>query len=62
MLQPTAETAGGNRMGPAEAEAGRRCRLIRVKEMAELREDLGGRDARAPGGLHDRVHQRDKSA
>ena len=27
--------AGGNRMGPAEAEAGRRCRLIPVKEMAE---------------------------
>ena len=27
--------AGGNRMGPAEAEAGRRCRLIPVEEMAE---------------------------
>ena len=27
--------AGGNRMGPAEAEAGRRCRLIAVEEMAE---------------------------
>ena len=27
--------AGGNRMGPAEAEAGRRCRLIPVKEVAE---------------------------
>ena len=26
---------GGNRMGPAEAEAGRRCRLIPVEEMAE---------------------------
>ena len=27
--------AGGNSMGPAEAEAGRRCRLIPVEEMAE---------------------------
>ena len=27
--------AGGNRRGPAEAEAGRRCRLIPVEEMAE---------------------------
>ena len=27
--------AGGNRMGPAEAETGRRCRLIPVEEMAE---------------------------
>ena len=27
--------AGGNRMGPAEAEAGRRCRLIPMEEMAE---------------------------
>ena len=27
--------AGENRMGPAEAEAGRRCRLIQVGEMAE---------------------------
>ena len=27
--------AGENRMGPAEAEAGRRCRLIPVEEMAE---------------------------
>ncbi len=27
--------AGGNRMGPAEAEAGRRCRSIRVEEMGE---------------------------
>ena len=27
--------AGGNRTGPAEAEAGRRCRLIPVEEMAE---------------------------
>ena len=26
---------GGNRMSPAEAEAGRRCRLIPVEEMAE---------------------------
>ena len=34
MRQP-APPAGGNRMGPAEAEAGRRCRLIPVEEMAE---------------------------
>ena len=34
MLQPD-RPAGGNRMGPAEAEAGRRCRLIPVEEMAE---------------------------
>ena len=27
--------AGGNRMGPAKAEAGRRCRLIPVEEMGE---------------------------
>ena len=27
--------AGGNRMGPAEAEAGRRSRLIQVGEMAQ---------------------------
>ena len=49
--------AGGNRMGPAEAEAGRRCRLIPVEEMAEAAEDLCGRDARAPGwaSSHDRV-------
>ena len=28
-------TAGGNRMGPAEAEPWRRCRSIRVEEMGE---------------------------
>ena len=45
-------------MGPAEAEAGRRCRLIPVEEMA-LREDLC-----VPGGLPPMTgsHQRDKSA
>ena len=50
--------AGGNRMGPAEAEAGRRCRLIRIpRRWPKLREDLCGRDARAPGwaSSHDRV-------
>ena len=49
--------AGGNRMGPAEAEAGRRCRLIRWRRWPKLREDLCGRDARAPGwaSSHDRV-------
>ena len=43
--------------GPGEAEAGRRCRLIPVKEVPKLREDLCGRDARAPGwaSSHDRV-------
>ena len=34
MLQPTALPAG-TAWGPAEAEAGRRCRLIPVEEMAE---------------------------
>ena len=49
--------AGGNRMGPAEAEAGRRCRLIPVEEMGEAVPVLCGRDARAPGwaSSHDRV-------
>ena len=49
--------AGGNRIGPAEAEAGRRSRLIRWRRWPKLREDLCGRDARAPGwpSSHDRV-------
>ena len=44
--------AGGNRMGPAEAEAGRRCRLIPVEEMAEAcgRICAGGTPA-LPGGM-----------
>ena len=57
--------AGGNRMGPAEAEAGRRCRLIPVEEVAEA----AGGFVRAgtpalPGGLPPMTgsHQRDKSA
>ena len=41
--------AGGNRMGPAEAEPGRLCRSIRVEEMGEALPVLCGRDARAPG-------------
>ena len=57
--------AGGNRMGPAEAEAGRRCRLIPVKEMAEAAGGFvrAGRP-RSPGGLPPMTgsHQRDKSA
>ena len=43
--------AGGNRMGPAQAEPGRLCRSIRVEEMGEALPVLCGRDARAPGGL-----------
>ena len=50
--------AGGNRMGPAEAEAGRRCRLIPVEEMAEAAGGFvrAGRP-RSRGGVssHDRV-------
>ena len=60
--------AGGNRMGPAEAEAGRRFRLIPVEEMAEAalpsgRICAGGTPA-LPGGLPPMTssHQRDKSA
>ena len=41
--------AGGNRMGPAQAEPGRLCRSIRVEEMGEALPVLCGRDARAPG-------------
>ena len=41
--------AGGNRMGPAEAEPGCLCRSIRVEEMGEALPVLCGRDARAPG-------------
>ena len=47
--------AGGNRMGPAEAEAGRRCRLIHG---GDGRSRIG-RDARAPGWA---TGSRDKSA
>ncbi len=43
--------AGGNRMGPAQAEPGRLCRSIRVVEMGEALPVWCGRDARAPGGL-----------
>ena len=57
--------AGGNRMGPAEAEAGRRCRLIPVEEMAEAAGGFvrAGRP-RSRGGLPPMTgsHQRDKSA
>ena len=41
--------AGGNRMGPAQAEPGRLCRSIRVEEMGEALPVMCGRDARAPG-------------
>ena len=41
--------AGGNRMGPAQAEPGRLCRSTRVEEMGEALPVLCGRDARAPG-------------
>ena len=55
--------AGGNRMGPAEAEAGRRCRLIPVEETGCGRICAGGTPA-LPGGLPPMTgsHQRDKSA
>ena len=57
--------AGGNRMGPAEAEAGRRCRLIPVKEVAEAAGGFvrAGRP-RSRVGLPPMTgsHQRDKSA
>ena len=52
-------------MGPAEAEAGRRCRLIPVEEMAEAARGFvrAGRP-RSRGGLPPMTgsHQRDKSA
>ena len=56
----TDRPAGGNRMGPAEAEAGRRCRLIPVEEMAEA---VGGfvragrpRSRAVPASSHDSGH------
>ncbi len=54
--------AGGNRMGPAEAEPWRRCRSIRVEEMGEALPVLCGRDARAPGwaSSHDVVISRSR--
>ena len=49
--------AGGNRMGPAEAEAGRRCRLIPVEEMAEAAGGFvrAGRPRSHWASSHDRV-------
>ncbi len=49
--------AGGNRMGPAEAEAGRRCRLIPVEEMAEAAGGFvrAGRPRSRGASSHDRV-------
>ena len=54
--------AGGNRMGPAQAEPGRLCRSIRVEEMGEALPVLCGRDARAPGwaSSHDVVISRSR--
>ena len=43
--------AGGNRMGPAEAEPGRLCRSIRVEEMARLCQCCAGGTPALPGGL-----------
>ena len=53
--------AGGNRMGPAQAEPGCLCRSIRVEEMAEALPVLCGRDARAPGwaSSHDVVEPKE---
>ena len=57
--------AGGNRMGPAKAEAGRRCRLIPVEKMAEAAAGFvrAGRP-RSRVGFPPLTgsHQRDKSA
>ena len=49
--------AGGNRMGPAEAEAGRRCRLIAVEEMSEAVGGFvrAGRPRSRVASSHDRV-------
>ena len=49
--------AGGNRMSPAEAEAGRRCRLIPVEEMAEAAGGFvrAGRPRSRGASSHDRV-------
>ncbi len=49
--------AGGNRMGPAEAEAGRRCRSNRVEEMAEAAGGFvrAGRPRSRGASSHDRV-------
>ena len=49
--------AGGNRMGPAEAGAGRRCRLIAVEEMAEAAGGFvrAGRPRSRGASSHDRV-------
>ena len=50
--------AGENRMGPAEAEAGRRCRLIPVEEMAEAARGFvraGRPRSRGGASSHDRV-------
>ena len=64
MLQPTALPAG-TAWAPAEAEAGRRCRLIPVKEVAEAAGGFvrAGRP-RSRVGLPPMTwsHQRDKSA
>ena len=55
--------AGGNRMGPAEAEAERRCRLT-VEEMAEAAGGFvrAGRPRSRVGTPMTGSHQRDKSA
>ena len=56
--------AGGNRMGPAEAEAGRRCRLIAVEELAEAAGGFVRAGRPRSRGLPPMTgsHQRDKSA
>ena len=59
--KPTALPAG---RGPAEAEAGRRCRLIPVEEMAEAAGGFvrAGRPRSRVGFLPTGSHQRDKRA
>ena len=51
-MPPAGHPAGGNGMGPVEAESWRRCRSSRVEELGEALPVLCRRDARAPGGLH----------
>ena len=50
-IRQPAPTAGGNRMGPAEAEPWAVAVRSGSRRWVRLYQDLCGRDARAPGGL-----------